>query len=82
MKNKYKEKKQRNNRNKILNSILIILVVCSLILIIACSNMNDNTNEPQNFNDIKKSNSMLNADRIMADGSYQIRFSDLVYQVI
>jgi len=78
MKNKYKEKKQRNNRNKILNSILIILVVCSLILIIACSNMNDNTNEPQNFNDIKKSNSMLNADRIMADGSYQIRFSDLV----
>ena len=78
MKNKYKEKKQRNNRNKILNSILIILVVFSLILLIACSNMNDNTNEPQNFNDIKKSNSMLNADRIMADGSYQIRFSDLV----
>lgn len=77
MKNKY-NKKKNNNKNKLLFSILIIIVVCSLILLVACSNMNDNTNESQNSNDIKKSNSMLNADRIMADGSYQIRFSDLV----
>ena len=72
MKNKYNKKKQKNNKNKLLFSILIIIFVCSLILLVSCSNSNDNTN------DIKKSNSMLNADRIMADGSYQIRFSDLV----
>ena len=72
MKNKYNKKKQKNNKNKLLFSILITIFVCSLILLVSCSNSNDNTN------DIKKSNSMLNADRIMADGSYQIRFSDLV----
>lgn len=72
MKNKYNKKKQKNNKSKLLFSILITIFVCSLILLVSCSTSNDNTN------DIKKSNSMLNADRIMADGSYQIRFSDLV----
>ena len=72
MKNKHNKKKQKNNKNKLLFSILITIFVCSLILLVSCSTSNDNTN------DIKKSNSMLNADRIMADGSYQIRFSDLV----
>ena len=72
MKNKHNKKKQKNNKNKLLFSILITIFVCSLILLVSCSNSNDNTNN------IKKSNSMLNADRIMADGSYQIRFSDLV----
>lgn len=72
MKNKCNKNKQKNNKNKLLFSILITIFVCSLILLVSCSNSNDNTN------DIKKSNSMLNADRIMADGSYQIRFSDLV----
>ena len=63
-------------KNKIINILLFIIVIASLFLLTGCSSENTNKNEATN--DIKKSKSMLNADRIMSDGSYQIRFSDLV----
>ena len=63
-------------KNKIINILLFIIVIASLFLLTGCSS--ENTNKSEVTNDIKKSKSMLNADRIMSDGSYQIRFSDLV----
>lgn len=63
-------------KNKIINILLFIIVIASLFLLTGCSS--ENTNKIEVTNDIKKSKSMLNADRIMSDGSYQIRFSDLV----
>ena len=63
-------------KNKIINILLFIIVIASLFLLTGCSSKN--TNKIEATNDIKKSKSMLNADRIMSDGSYQIRFSDLV----
>lgn len=59
-------------KDKVRNFLGIIFIITILVLLTGCSS-NEN-----NKNDIKKSESMLNADRIMSDGSYQIRFSDLV----
>ena len=54
---------------------LFLIVIICVFMFGGCSNT---TNTENSNNDIKTSKSMLNADRIMADGSYQIRFSDLV----
>lgn len=65
-------------KNKIISilKILAILTIC-LFLLTGCSKEEEN-NVNNNETNIKKSETMLNADRIMSDGSYQIRFSDLV----
>lgn len=63
-------------KNKIKSILVLITIIAFLFLLTGCSN--ENNNKEENTNNIKKSESMLNADRIMADGSYQIRFSDLV----
>lgn len=65
-------------KNKIISilKILVILTICSFVLT-GCSKEEEN-NVNNNETNIKKSETMLNADRIMSDGSYQIRFSDLV----
>lgn len=63
-------------KNKIRNILIGVVMIAILFLITGCSPNSENKTETTN--NIKKSESMLNADRIMADGSYQIRFSDLV----
>ncbi len=63
-------------KNKKINLSFAILCFILLIFLTGCSSKNENVTNTSN--DIKKSESMLNADRIMSDGSYQIRFSDLV----
>lgn len=64
-------------KNKIISVFTLIIVFCFLFFLTACSSSDEVTNEITT-NNIKKSESLLNADRIMSDGSYQIRFSDLV----
>lgn len=63
-------------KNKI-RVIAMLIILTSIFSLVGCSD-NKTTIEIENKSDIKKSKSMLNADRIMSDGSYQIRFSDLV----
>lgn len=63
-------------KNKILNLIFVVILIALLFLLSGCSLQKEN--KAKKTNNIKKSESMLNADRIMSDGSYQIRFSDLV----
>lgn len=63
-------------KNKILNLISVIILIFLLFVLTGCSSKEQN--KSKTTNDIKSSKSMLNADRIMSDGSYQIRFSDLV----
>lgn len=59
------------------DKLYVLGIMCCLIcLLVGCSN--NNQEEIITGVDIKKSDSMLNAERIMSDGSYQIRFSDLV----
>lgn len=55
-------------KNKIKNVIMLLACVALLFTLTGCSN--------EKSEDIKKTT--LKADRIMADGSYQIRFRDLV----
>ena len=60
-------------KNKTLNIILTVILISIVLIFTGCTSSKEDTT-----NNIKKSESMLNADRIMSDGSYQIRFSDLV----
>lgn len=64
-------------KNKILNIILTVILISIVLLFTGCTSSKEE-NKVETTNNIKKSESMLNADRIMVDGSYQIRFSDLV----
>ncbi len=72
-------------KNNIKNFLVILVAIASIFSFAGCTDnvakSGDNTGNNENINNtesIKNSASMLNADRIMADGSYQIRFSDLV----
>ena len=72
-------------KNNIKIFLVILVAIASIFSFAGCSDnvakSGDNTGNNENTNNtesIKNSASMLNADRIMADGSYQIRFSDLV----
>ena len=64
-------------KNKTLNLILIVILISIVLLLTGCTASKEE-NKVETTDNIKKSESMLNADRIMSDGSYQIRFSDLV----
>ena len=64
-------------KNKTLNIILIVILISIVLLLTGCTASKEE-NKVETTDNIKKSESMLNADRIMSDGSYQIRFSDLV----
>ena len=58
-------------------SSALTVILISIVLLTGCTSSKEE-NKGETTNNIKKSESMLNADRIMSDGSYQIRFSDLV----
>ena len=60
-------------KNKIKISSIFLLIIISMFMFVGCSNSTESSND-----DIKKTKNVLNAARIMSDGSYQIRFSDLV----
>lgn len=86
MKNKSK-KKSTNGSKIIIISVIAIVCVAVLMISMGTNSTNNSTNQNelvaqndgvQNIESIKKSDTMLNVNRIMKDGSYQIRFSDLV----
>ncbi|MBR4110151.1 MAG: hypothetical protein IKK43_00450 [Clostridia bacterium] len=60
-------------KSKLKISSIFLLIIISMFMIVGCSNNTESSN-----NDITKTKNVLNAARIMSDGSYQIRFSDLV----
>ena len=62
-----KNKKKRKNNIKILIVSFIIVFFAAGILFLTTNTKNEN-----------HTHSLLNQERIMADGTYQIRFSDLV----
>lgn len=71
--------KKKNKMSKRTKVILILLIsIAILVISIAVIYSDDKKEIKENPNSIKQSETMLNADRIMSDGSYQIRFSDLV----
>lgn len=64
---------------------LVCALVCSLMIFTGCDGNSGTAQNPVEQPNVtstngatKKSNSKLNPERIMADGTYQIRFSDLV----
>lgn len=67
----------KNKKTKIIiiTSIIILIAIVLGIIVFMVSN---SKNQKEQTVNLKKSQSVLNADRIMSDGSYQIRFSDLV----
>lgn len=82
MKNKAKSKKKSNKGLKVIIAVIVI-VICASIFMISMGASGDNTqNMPdiqnENNNEVKQSDGKLKTNRIMKDGSYQIRFRDLV----
>lgn len=79
---KSKSKKKSKNGLKITIAVIVIIIFASIFMIsMGASKENvENISEVQNKNtdNINLSNGKLNTKRIMRDGSYQIRFSDLV----
>ena len=61
---------------KIILSVLLISIF--IFSSVGCSDKTEKTSGETSNNTIKKSENLLNTARIMSDGSYQIRFSDLV----
>lgn len=82
MKNKAKSKKKSNKGLKVIIAVIVI-VICASIFMISMGASGDNTQnmpdiQSENNNEVKQSDGKLKTNRIMKDGSYQIRFSDLV----
>ena len=79
---KSKSKKKSHNGLKITIAVIVIIIFASIFMIsMGASKENvENIPEVQNKNtdNINLSDGKLNTKRIMKDGSYQIRFSDLV----
>ncbi len=79
---KSKSKKKSKNGLKITIAVIVIIIFASIFMIsMGASKENvENISEVQNKNtdNISLSDGKLNTKRIMRDGSYQIRFSDLV----
>lgn len=67
----------KNKKTKIIVITSIIVLIVIVLGIIIFMGMNSKSEKKQTV-DVKETKSSLNADRIMSDGSYQIRFSDLV----
>lgn len=79
---KNKSKKKSSNGLKIVIA-LVVVVICASIFMISMGSKNENIeNIPdvknENIDNLNLSDGKLNNKRIMKDGSYQIRFSDLV----
>ena len=73
------------NKKILIGSVLIIAVVALSLIMISSSESagsdvtsNENTENMPTIDMLKNSDRTLNVDRIMSDGTYQIRFSDLV----
>lgn len=73
------------NKKILIASVLIISIVALSLIMISSSESsgsnvtpNENTENMPTIDILKNSDRTLNVDRIMSDGSYQIRFSDLV----
>ena len=82
MKNKAKSKKKSNKGLKVIIAVIVI-VICASIFMISMGASGDNTQnmpdiQSENNNEVKQSDGKLKTNRIMKDGSYQIRFRDLV----
>lgn len=86
MKNKSSKKNSKKDNKKmiIIISLVVTVMLISLIMIFLSesseSNVisNENTENMPTIDILKNSDRTLNVDRIMSDGTYQIRFSDLV----
>ena len=86
MKNKSSKKNSKKGNKKmiIIISLVVTVMLISLIMIILSESSESNVTPNENINNmptidtLKNSDRTLNVDRIMSDGTYQIRFSDLV----
>ena len=67
----------KNKKTKIIVITLIVALIVIALGIMVFMRINSKNKNKQTVV-VKENKSSLNADRIMADGSYQIRFSDLV----
>jgi len=68
-------------KNKIKSLFLMLSIIISLFILMGCEENNQSNNSQSNSTKTittVKDSTALNKDRIMPDGTYQIRFSDLV----